>query len=47
MHTHLPTVSKRKTSAIAGAGVLAFIGIEGSLSFRSTSISIIRIIKGR
>ena len=47
MHTHLPTASKRKTSAIAG--VLAFIGIEGSVSFRSisTSISIIRIIKGR
>jgi len=47
MHTHLPTVSKRKTSAIAGAGALAFTGIEGNVSLRSISITIIRIIKGR
>jgi hypothetical protein len=46
MHTHMPTVSKRKTSAITGAGVLAFIGIEGCVSVSHT-ISIIRIIKGR
>lgn len=48
MHTHMPTVSKCKTSAIAGAGVLAFIGIEGGVSLsRIAAISIIRIIKGR
>jgi hypothetical protein len=46
MHTHMPTVSKRKTDAITGAGILAFIGIEGCVSVSHT-ISIIRIIKGR
>jgi len=45
MHTYLPSVSKRKTSAIAGAGIVAFTGLKGSMSIRS--ISIIRIIKGR
>jgi hypothetical protein len=46
MHTHMPTVSKRKTDAITGAGILAFNGIEGSVSL-SRIASIIRIIKGR
>ena len=47
MHTYLPSVSKRKTSAIAGAGIAAFTGFKGSVSIRATSISIIRITKGR
>jgi hypothetical protein len=46
MHTHMPTVSKRKADAITGAGILAFIGIEGSVLLSRTT-SIIRIIKGR
>ena len=45
MHTHMPSDSKRKTDAVTGAGALAFIGIEGSVSFFHASI--IRIIKGR
>ena len=40
---HMPVISKRKTSAIAGA--LAFIGSEGSVSLPRTAI--IRKIKGR
>lgn len=43
MHMLMPVISKRKTSAIAGA--LAFIGSEGSISLPRTSI--IRKIKGR
>jgi hypothetical protein len=50
MHTQKPTVSKRKTYAVPGAGVVAFIGAEGRVSVSGisrTSLSIIRIIKGR
>lgn len=46
MHTHMPTDSTRNTDAADGAGMLAFIGIEGGVSL-SRTISIIRIIKGR
>jgi hypothetical protein len=50
MHTQKPTVTTRITSAIAGAGVIAFSGIEGGVHDScsiSRTISIIRIIKGR
>jgi hypothetical protein len=46
MHTHMPTDSTCNTDAATGAGMVAFIGIEGSVSL-SRTISIIRIIKGR
>lgn len=46
MHTHMPTDSTRNTDAAASAGMVAFIGIEGSVPL-SRTISIIRIIKGR
>jgi hypothetical protein len=46
MHTHMPTDSTCNTDATTGAGMVAFIGIEGSVSL-SRTISIIRIIKGR
>ncbi|HYD59618.1 MAG TPA: hypothetical protein VEC35_04650 [Noviherbaspirillum sp.] len=46
MHTQKPTVSKRTASAITGAGMIAFSGIEGGVHLFRT-ISIIRIIKGR
>ena len=47
MYTHMPSDSKRTTSAITGAGIAVFIGIKGSVSLSATSTSIIRIIKGR
>lgn len=47
MHTHMPSDSKRTTSAMTGAGIAAFTGIKGSVFLSATSISIIRIIKGR